>query len=69
VAMAEVKTHNPVGSMFWWTMEVSLACLPMAFRLTMEVQPGDILTVPWRQQVIGAIALDVLTTPPIYGII
>jgi len=30
----------------------------------MEVQPGDILTVPWRQQVIGAIALDVLTTPP-----
>lgn len=30
----------------------------------MEVQPGDILTVPWRQQVIGAIALEVLTTPP-----
>jgi primosomal protein N' (replication factor Y) len=30
----------------------------------MAVQPGDILTVPWRQQVIGAIALEVLTTPP-----
>ena len=30
----------------------------------LQVLPGDILTVPWRQQVIGAIALEVLATPP-----
>ncbi len=30
----------------------------------MEIQPGDILTVPWRQQLIGAIALDLLDRPP-----
>jgi len=30
----------------------------------LQVQPGDILTVPWRQQVIGALALEVVTHPP-----
>lgn len=29
------------------------------------VQPGDILTVPWRQQVIGAIALEITSDPPV----
>lgn len=30
----------------------------------MKIHPGDILTVPWRQQLIGAIALEILTAPP-----